>query len=104
MNVFSKYSLALLSVAAGIAVPLAFAGKPAPPPTTLNATTTLYDFDTAQNQLVMGSDDFEGLPQATYTNTGNVTTTVGIVGGWALNLYNQSLRTVQLNLLNPVGG
>jgi len=103
MNAFSKYSLELLSAIAALAVPLAFAGKPAPPPT-VNVTTTVYDRDTQQNQLVMGSDDFEGLPQATYTNTGNVTTTVGLTGGWGLNLYNQSLRTIQLNVLSPVGG
>ena len=89
-------------LAAGASAPLAVAQnaaqKPPPPPATIPVSSIVHDQDTAvpPNQLLFRGDDPNGNFQATYTNTGNVTTWVGNPGGWRLNLYNQVARTVCL--------
>jgi len=84
----------IAAAASCLVVTLAFAGKPVPP-ARINVTSTVYDKDTAGNPLSFEGDDLNGT-QATYTNTGNVTTGVGNPGGWGLNLYNQVARRVCL--------
>ena len=99
-----SWSGSLLAAAACcLMVTFAFA---APPPTYINVTSIVHDEDTAvpPNRLLMRSDDYNGSFQATYTNTGNVTSHIAASsGGWQLLLLNQSLRTIWLTLSRPVG-
>ncbi len=84
-------------------------GASKPAPTTINVTTTVYDFDaTGAEQLLMRSDDYNGAGQATYT-------TIDGCGSWlnskgiTLNLFSQSVRTlwitpnVAINSSQPAG-
>jgi hypothetical protein len=71
-------------------------------PTTEPATTIVHDFDTAvpANQLLLRSDDYNSVGQATYTQS-----TVSLSGhGWQLDLYNQSTRTIWLTFSKPAPG
>ena len=72
-----------------------------PGPTTINVTTTVYDFDaTGTVQLLMRSDNYNGIGQATYTtingcgNTPCLFSGIESIGDWKLNLYGQSVRTL----------
>lgn len=104
MNAFSKCSL-ILGAAAVIAVPSLFAGKPAPPPpATLNVTTIVHDEDAGLNQLLLRSDDYNGVFQASYNDPSNYSSTTSLTNsGWGLALFTQSLRTIWLTLSKPVG-
>src|SRR5262249_25998749 len=69
--------------------------------TTVNVTTTVHDVSAGDVQLLMRSDDFNGSGLATYvTQTGPghsanpIDSMIDSTGGWKLNLYNQSLRTL----------
>lgn len=108
MNTLAKFCLALSCAGALIVVPLAFAGKPAPPPSTANVTTIVHDEDTANppNQLLLRSDDFNSVFQATYNDPGGgFTSTIQLdQSGWQLYLGSQTLRRVWLTLSKPVGG
>jgi hypothetical protein len=89
-----------------IAIPLVFAAKGPPPPTTVNVTTIVHDEDTAvpPNQLLLRSDDFNGVFQANYNDPNNYTSTVQLnQSGWQLYLGSQSLRRIWLTLSKPVG-
>lgn len=68
---------------------------------TINVTTTVYDFDATGTQLLMRSDDSTGAGQATYTTikgskgSGNlVTSQITADGLWQLALTEQSGRRV----------
>jgi hypothetical protein len=77
----------------------------------INVTSTVHDYDTASpvpNLLLMRSDGYNGSGQATYNTGGKcpsncLTTIVGTSGGWQLDLYNQSLRTVCLTFMTADG-
>jgi len=105
MNTLARYSLATFCATAVIAVPLVFAAKPPPQPTSIDGTSLVYDQDSSANQYLFRSDLYRGLNQTTYTTTGGVTTGVGLISpyGWGLDLYSQSLRKVWISL-NPVNG
>jgi hypothetical protein len=61
----------------------------------INVTTTVYDYDTGV-EFLMRSDDYSGSGQATYPSA--------IVGGeWDLSLLKQSVRTLWITPNNPVG-
>jgi len=88
----------LIALLAGfIAAQTASAAKPQPV-VHLDATSIVHDHDDAvpPNQYTFQSDDFNASGQAVYTNTGGVMSTIGDPGGWGLDLYGQSLRTVHL--------
>ena len=106
MKTLAKCCLATSCVGALILVPLAFAGKPAPPPTTANVTTIVHDEDTANppNQLLLRSDDVNGVFLASYNNPGSFTSAIQLnQSGWQLYLGSQTLRRVWLTLSEPVG-
>lgn len=107
MNTLAKYFFATLCVTAVIAVPVAFAEKPPPPPGSVSATTLVYDQDTSvpPNQYLFRSDQYGGLNTTSYTNTGGVATGIflGSPYNWGLNLFGQSLRRVWITL-SPVNG
>jgi len=107
MNTLAKYSFATFCATAVIAVPLAFAQKPPPPPTSINATTLVYDEDTAvpPNQYLFRSDLYGGINRTTYTNTGGVTTGIllGSPYNWGMNLFGQTLRKVWITLTSLDG-
>ncbi|HSE38719.1 MAG TPA: hypothetical protein VLG74_15570 [Blastocatellia bacterium] len=76
-------------------------GASKPAPTTINVTTTVYDFDASgAEQLLMRSDDYNGTGQATYTTIDGCGSTpclfsgINSKGAWQLNLYRQSVRTL----------
>ncbi len=107
MNTLAKDSFATFCPTAVIAVPLVFAAKPPPPPTSINATSLVYDEDTSvpSSQYLFRSDLYGGVNKTTYTNTGNVKTGVGLISpyGWGIDLFNQTLRRVWITL-TPVNG
>jgi hypothetical protein len=70
----------------------------APPPLSVNVTSTLFDADQAGHPLLTRSDDFNGAGFATYTNVNRMTSHVADPGGWQLYIGNQSARTVRLTL------
>lgn len=95
-----QYSLAVLVVAAAGCLT-------ATVPTWIDVTTIIHDEDTAvpPNQYLMRSDHYNGVFQATYTNTANTAGAKGMRsqidaggGSWILYLGNQSLRTIWLTL------
>jgi hypothetical protein len=62
-----------------------------------NATATLHDYDALGTTLLLRSDDYNGINQATYTSSSSHGSSLssGFTNGeWKLNLANQSLRTV----------
>jgi len=65
---------------------------------TTNVTTTVYDTGVAGDQLLLRSDDHNGVGQAVYSAAldPNVTSYIGPTGGWRLGLYNQTLRTLYI--------
>ena len=72
-----------------------------PSATTINVTSTVYDFDTSGTPLLMRSDDNNGNGQATYTtfkgkgaNSASVTSTITTDGQWQLSMNEQSGRTL----------
>ena len=75
---------------------------------TVNLTTTVYDFDATGVSLLMRSDDYNGIGQATYTTiSGNRNSPIlfsGIdaSGDWRLTLFNQSTRTLWITPNNPI--
>lgn len=101
------------SAAAEPAQKMAGASKPAP--TTIDVTTTVYDFDaTGADQPLMRSDDYNGTGQASYTTIDGCGSTpclfsgINFAGAWHLNLYKQSVRTLwitanAINGLQPAG-
>jgi hypothetical protein len=99
MNINSRNALIVSAIA--IFCVSAYAGKPAPPPPPPATVTTVHDLDTSGSPLLFRGDDFNQNSQATYTNTGGVTTGAGV--GWSLTLYNQVSRTVCLTF-SPVTG
>jgi hypothetical protein len=75
-------------------------GKPSEP-TTIDVTSLVRDQDDSvpANEYLQRSDGYNGLNQTTYTNTGGVTSTVGLsTGAWSLRLYSQTLRRIWLTL------
>jgi hypothetical protein len=99
MNV--KYSFATFCATAVIAVPLVFAAKPPPPPTSVSATSLVYDQDTSvpPNQYLFRSDLYGGLNNTTYPSG------IGLNSpyGWGIDLFSQTLRRVWITL-TPVNG
>ena len=72
-----------------------------------NVTTTVHDYDSAVNLLLLRSDDYNGSGQATYTSTSSrgssLSSFITSSGEFELLLYNQSLRTVWITPNDPVG-
>jgi hypothetical protein len=100
-----KTSVLRVGLLTAAACCLAGALTAAAPPATINVTAIVHDEDTAvpPNQLLLRSDDYNVSFQATYTDTGNVTTHITLSGGsWQMYLGNQSLRTIWLTLSKPV--
>jgi len=116
MNALSKYTLALVSASALIAVPLMFAAKPPPPPpTSVNETTIVHDDDGAPSptRYTFYSDDLYSsattcsplVPRAgCYNDPSNFTTGMSLTfSQWGLNLYTQSVRRIGLTF-HPLPG
>ena len=65
-----------------------------------NVTTVVYDNDASGTRLLMGSDDYNGSGQATYTTIKGkganilVDSEITAEGEWSLGLSNQSVRTL----------
>jgi len=83
--------------------------QPGKPSSDVPVTSVLYDYDTAGTQLLMRSDDYNGVGQATYTTIKNkagflVYSTITADGQWFLSLNDQSGRTLWLTPNQPVGG
>jgi hypothetical protein len=77
-----------------------------PTSSSVNVTTTVYDYDGGGVELLMRSDDYNGTGQATYASgkSGGQSLTSAIVSGeWDLSLLNQSLRTLWITPNDPVG-
>jgi hypothetical protein len=75
---------------------MAQAGKA---PANLNATTTIFDNDSAGAPLLSRSDGaLSGQTKAAYASANNVSSVILSSDGWQLLLANQSLRTVWLTL------
>ena len=75
-------------------------GKPSEP-TAIDVTSLVRDQDDSVpvNEYLLRSDGYNGLNQTTYTNTGGVTSTVGLsTGAWSLRLYSQTFRRIWLTL------
>jgi hypothetical protein len=70
------------------------------PSSTIDVSSTLYDFDATGAQLLMRSDDYNGISQATYTTIKAkgasflVSSTITADGLWLLALSDQSGRTM----------
>lgn len=93
----------VLIFAAAMGVGPLRAAKNTPPPTA-NVTSIVHDQDTSGNQLTFQSDDYGTSGGfASYTTTGGVSSVIGNGGGWTLNLFNQSLRTVHLTFTTADG-
>ena len=78
--------------------------KPTPTPSSINVTSTVYDFDATSVPLLMRSDDHTGAGQATYTTVGGVASQINSAGDWRLDLFNQSVRTLWITPNNAVPG
>ena len=84
------------------------ASAPKTTSTSINLTTTVYDFDATGGQLLMRSDDYNGTGQATYTTIsgcGNkpcLFSGINYLGNWHLDLYNQSVRTLWITPNYPI--
>ena len=81
------------------------------PSSSINVTTTVYDFDANGTQLLMASDDYNGTGQAIYTTikskpAGNwVYSVIGEEGRWQLAMgENQSVRTVWITPDQAIDG
>src|SRR5579862_3913183 len=76
--------------------------------TNTNVTTIVHDFDLSGNQLLTRSDDYNGTGQAAYTTVPggghqNLTSSwIQSAGGWVLDLFNQSVRTLYVTPDNAV--
>jgi hypothetical protein len=71
------------------------------PNSTINVTTTVYDFDDSGAQLLMRSDDYNGTDQASYAtikgkgaNAPSVNSQITADGQWLLGMNDQSGRTL----------
>jgi hypothetical protein len=76
--------------------------------TTLNVTSTVFDWDLSGALLLTRSDDHNGSNEATYSNTSdkNIESFIDSSGVWYLNLYRQETgtRTVYVTPNDNVGG
>jgi hypothetical protein len=97
----------IIGLAAAVATSGTLAGQK--PSSTTDVTTTVFDYDTAGNQLLLRSDDYNsalcGGFCAVYSagmNT-NVQSYIGPEGAWNLGLYNQSVRTLYVTPNHPYG-
>jgi hypothetical protein len=76
--------------------------------TNTNVTTVVHDLDLAGNQLLTRSDDYNGTGQATYTSVSGgshqnlISSWIQSAGGWVLDLFNQSLRTLYITPNDPI--
>jgi hypothetical protein len=72
-----------------------------------NVTTIVHDYDSAGNQLLLRSDDYNGSGQATYTafssRKSSLSSFITSTGELELLLNNQSLRTIWVTPNDPVG-
>jgi len=73
-----------------------------------NVTTTIHDYDSAGNQLMLRSDDYSSSGQATYTSSCTKRTSClysdfTSIGELEVQLYKQSLRTIWITPNDPVG-
>lgn len=72
-----------------------------------NVTTTVHDYDSAGNQVLLRSDDYNASEQATYTSSSSKKTSLGSSilsdGEFELQLSQQSVRTVWITPNDPVG-
>lgn len=96
MITLRQQSVLLIFVSVAATSPLCVAEPAAKytPPPTIDVTSIVHDQDNSGNSLTFQSDDFGAQGYASYTTTGGVTSVVGNAGGWTLDLFNQSLRTV----------
>ena len=105
MKLISSMSVLLAGVFVGVAAVGSAQGNK-PTSSSINVTTTVYDYDTGGVELLMRSDDYNGFRQATYTSSSsrNSSLTSSIASGeWQLILYNQSVRTLWITPNDPVG-
>jgi hypothetical protein len=72
-----------------------------------NVTTTVHDYDSAGNQVLLRSDDYHASGQATYTTSSSKRSSLGSSilsdGEFELQLSRQSVRTVWITPNDPVG-
>jgi hypothetical protein len=92
-------SVLLAEIVVGVAALGAAQGNK--PTSSVNVTTTVYDYDGGGVELLMRSDDYNGSGQATYTSTGSVTSAI-FGGELDLSLLKQSLRTLWITPNDPV--
>ena len=104
MNIFRftwKCTLPLAGLLV-IAAPMLFGQKV----TNTNVTTIVHDENTAPNDLLTRSDDYNGAPpwQASYGDTGGISSHILSGSGWQLYLGSQSSRRIWLTLSQPANG
>jgi hypothetical protein len=77
-----------------------------PKVTNTNVTTVVHDENTAPDDLLTRSDDYNGNGswQASYDNSGGITSLIFSGSGWQLYLGNQSVRRIWLTLSQPANG
>lgn len=68
----------------------------------VNVTSTVYDVETSNNQLLLRSDDHNGQQQATYS-VADLNVTSEVYGMWRLYLDGQNTRVVWLTFSSPAG-
>jgi hypothetical protein len=99
-------SVLLAGIVGGVAA-LGGAQGNKPTSSSINVTTTVYDYDSGGVGLLLRSDDYNGTGQATYTSTSSghssLSSSITSSGEFQLILYNQSLRTVWITPNDPVG-
>jgi len=103
----------LTIIFAAIAICFAISNNTFAQKSSATATATVYDFDPTGALLLLRSDDYNGIGQATYTSSSSRGSSLssGFTsnGEWNLNLSNQSVRTlyitpnVAINSLQPQG-
>jgi len=94
-----EMSVLLAEIVVGVAA-LGAAQGYKPTSSSVNVTTTVYDYDGGGVELLMRSDDYNGSGQATYTSTGSVTSAI-FNGELDLSLLKQSLRTLWITPNDP---
>lgn len=86
----------------------ASSSRPTPTPASINVTTTVYDFGATSAPLLMRSDHYNGIDQATYTtitgcgNAPCLFSGINAAGNFRLDLYGQSVRTLWITPNNAI--
>lgn len=97
----SARQFVVMSVAVLALLSIPSAAKPSPC-TSSNVTTIIHDSDPSGARLLLGSDDYNGTGEASYSALDPNLSSSVYCGWWVIRMYSQSVRTVWIEPNDPI--